>query len=154
VSRADALPDGWRPSADQLIWTSGSRSWERLARRGIWVNGCADGLGDVEPPAIDTLAGHHLTWLRLTHTGSGDAGALATYIVETPLADDLPARTHFYWTSGSVFRAAVARYPALRRAWHASGPGRTAAALRETLGDTAPASIWLDYEQWHRHVTS
>jgi hydroxymethylbilane synthase len=152
VSRADALPADWRPGVDRIIWTSGSRSWERLARRGIWVTGCADGLGDGEAPGADTLAGRELTWRRLTHSGSGDQVALATYHVETPLAEDLTSRTHFYWTSGSVFRAALARHPSLASAWHASGPGRTAAALRETLGEGAPTSTWLDYDQWLQHI--
>ena len=154
ISRADALPDGWRPSADRIIWTAGSRSWERLARRGIWVNGCAEGLGDTEMPGVDTIAGRTVSWLRLTHDASGDPAALATYTVETSLPDDLQTRTHFFWTSGSLFRRALTRFPSLASAWHASGPGRTAAALRETLGDRAQTSVWLDYDQWHRHVTS
>jgi hypothetical protein len=148
------LPEHWQPSADRVIWTAGSRSWERLARRGVWVNGCADGLGDTEAPGVDAIAGRTMNWLRLTHRDAADSSALATYTVETVLPEDLPARTHFFWTSGSVFRRALARFPSLATAWHASGPGRTAAALRETLGDRTSASVWLDYDQWHRHVTS
>jgi hydroxymethylbilane synthase len=155
ISRAEALPHDWRPSGDRIVWAAGSRTWERLARRGVWVNGCADGLGDAEAPGVDTIAGRTMSWLRLTHDASGnDPAALATYSVETPLPEDLASRTHFFWTSGSVLRRALARFPSLASAWHASGPGRTAAALRETLGDTAPTSVWLDYDQWHRHVTS
>ena len=154
VARADALPADWRPSSNRIIWTAGTRSWEKLAKRGVWVNGCADGLGEHEAPAVDRLAGRVLTWLRLTHDGVPGLDTLATYTVDAPLPAALDVRTHFYWTSGTVFRQALMRYPAIAGGWHASGPGRTADAIRETLGDGARASIWLDYHQWHRHVTS
>ncbi|MEO8069905.1 MAG: hydroxymethylbilane synthase [Acidobacteriota bacterium] len=154
VARADALPADWRPGPDQLVWVSGSRTWQKLAARGVWVHGSADGLGDAEAPNIDALAGHAISWRRLTHTASGDPDALATYVVEQELPADLAARSHFYWTSGSAFLQAVARYPALRSGWHASGPGRTARVLRDTLDAPARISIWLDYDQWHHAVTS
>lgn len=154
VSRAEALPDGWVPREDQLIWAAGSRTWDRLAARGVWVNGCADGLGDGEQPGVDLLAGRSIRWQRLTHAASGDPDALATYVVERVLPPDLSWRTHFFWTSGSAFLQALAAHPSLREAWHASGPGRTATVIRDTLGSSARASVWLDYDQWHRHVTS
>jgi len=137
-----------------VIWTAGTRSWEKLARRGIWVNGCADGLGEHEAPNVDRLAARTLTWLRLTHDGVPGPGTLATYAVDAPLPPDLTSRTHFYWTSGTAFREAITRDSAIAGRWHASGPGRTADVIRETLGTSARASIWLDYDQWHRHVTS
>jgi hydroxymethylbilane synthase len=153
VARADAVPDGSRPDTSRLIWAAGTRTWRRLAARGFWVHGCSDGLGDSEPAAIDSLAGRSVAWHRLTHTGSRDADAVATYAVETPLPDDLGSRTHFFWTSGTVFLDAVRRHPDIRHAWHGCGPGRTARTLRDTLGDPSHVSIWLDYEQWHQHVT-
>jgi hydroxymethylbilane synthase len=153
VARADALPAAWNVDEGRLVWTAGLRTWERLATRGVWVNGSAEGLGDQEPANVDALAGRQVAWRRLTHTGSADTDALATYVVEdeTP---DLSGRTHFFWTSGSAFARALARYPAIRSGWHASGPGRTARTIRDTLGSDARLSLWLDYEQWHTHVTS
>ena len=57
VARAEALPGDWDV-------TDGRRSSGRPAAargnaggRGVWVHGCADGLGDDEPPDIDALAG-------------------------------------------------------------------------------------------------
>jgi hypothetical protein len=51
-----------------------------------------------------------------------------------------------------VFLEALKRHPAIRQAWHGCGPGRTAQAVIEALDDPSRVSIWLDYEQWHRHV--
>ena len=61
-------------SPDTIVWAAGRQTWQRLAARGIWVHGCADGLGDDERPPIDLLAGRALSWIRLTHTGRRHRG--------------------------------------------------------------------------------
>ena len=154
IARAEALPGTWTVASDRLVWTAGTTTWRKLASRGIWVHGCADGLGDTEPPAADLLAGRPIRWRRLTHAAAadGDADALATYVVDDALPDDLPARTHFFWTSGVLARQALERWPALRDRWHGSGPGRTWQTLTEILGAAARARVWLDYEEWKRDV--
>ncbi len=154
IARADALPASFTPSGDHVVWTSGPRTWAKLAQRGIWVNGSADGLGDGERPDADALAGRPLRWIRLTHADTGDPDALATYVVRHDLPGDLPSRTHFFWTSGRLFREAIERFPSLREARHASGPGRTAAVIRDTLGPAAHVRVWLDYDQWLQTVLS
>lgn len=146
VSRAEALPAAWSIPADQLVWASGTMTWRKLAERGIWVHGCADGLGDGETPNIDRLAGCAVSWTRLTHAEAARPGDLATYRVTTRLPDDLEARTHFYWMSGTEFLRACERWPAIRGRSHASGPGRTADVVRQVVGPLA--GVWLTYEQW------
>lgn len=153
VARADAVPAGANLNGSH-VWVAGSRTWHRLASRGIWVHGSSEGLGDTEAPAIDVLAGRALEWHRLTHGGSDAPGAWPTYDVVINLPDDLPARTHFFWTSGSAFVEALSRYPSIRSGWHACGPGRTLATLRRELGPAGNLSVWLDYDSWLEHVTA
>jgi hydroxymethylbilane synthase len=155
VARAEALPEAWPIGEDQLVWAAGGRTWERLSARGVWVNGCADGLGDQETPDVDRLAGRRVEWQRVTHAASGDPQAIATYVVDQDVPADLDRRTHFFWTSGSLFLEALRRVPAIRRGWHASGPGRTARVVRDALGSDSDThfSIWLDYDQWHQALT-
>ena len=151
VARAEALPGDWQPSAGTLVWAAGAQTWRRLAERGVWVAGCADGLGD-ERPDVDVLAGRHVSWTRLTHAGVRDEDAIATYAVNVPMPDDLPARSHFFWTSGELFRTALKRWPSLRGAWHASGPGRTRDTILSELGDTSRYGVWLDRASWEKDV--
>ncbi|ODS58614.1 MAG: hydroxymethylbilane synthase [Acidobacteria bacterium SCN 69-37] len=153
VARAEAVPNGVQPDPSRLVWAAGTRTWRRLAARGVWVHGCSDGLGDGEAPALDTLAGRTVAWHRLTHARSGAADAFATYTVESPLPDDLPSRTHFFWTSGTLFLDALARHPEIRGAWHGFGPGHTSRVVRDTITDGSRLSVWLDYEQWHQHMS-
>jgi hydroxymethylbilane synthase len=152
VARAEALPDGWSIDRDTVVWVAGSQTWKRLAARGIWVNGSADGLGDDETPPVDVLAGRTVDWLRLTHDGAPRPDALATYRVETRLPEDLGTRSHFYWTSGSVFTQAVQRWPSIRNGWHASGPGRTREAIERELGSSDRVGVWLDRAAWERDI--
>jgi hydroxymethylbilane synthase len=153
VARAEALPASWPIGEDQLVWAAGGRTWDRLAARGVWVNGCADGLGDQELPDVDRLAGRTIEWRRVTHASTRDPRALATYVVEQDLPADLGERTHFFWTSGSLFLEALERYPTIRGGWHASGPGRTSRVVGDAVGSTGRFSVWLDYDQWHLAVT-
>jgi hypothetical protein len=83
-----------------------------------------------------------------------DPNALATYAVTEALPDDLGSRTHFFWTSGTLLRRALAECPAIRGGWHSSGPGRTWHALRETLGGSDRVRVSLDYDTWLREVTT
>ena len=152
VARADALPSTWEIPPDRLVWSAGVRTWERLAARGVWVHGCADGLGMSEPTDIELLAGRPSHWRRLTHAAAGVPGALATYVVDEPLPDDLSERSHFFWTSGTLFHRAVERWPRIRAAWHATGPGSTRRVVETAIGDTRRVGVWLDYDAWYREV--
>jgi hydroxymethylbilane synthase len=151
VARADAWPEGWSLNEATIVWAAGSTTWRRLAERGIWVNGCADGLGDDETPEVDVLAGRSLRWLILTHDRSDRSHALATYHVDAVLPDDLPSRSHFFWTSGDTFLRAVERWPSIRGCWHASGPGRTRQTIVATIG-AERTGVWIDRESWERDV--
>ena len=151
VARAEALPESWSVPRNVLVWAAGGTTWRKLAARGVWVNGCADGLGDDEAPNVDLLAGRPVNWLDLTHDHAPRPNALATYHVDVPLPDDLGRRSHFFWTSGELFRQAIDRWPAIRDGWHASGPGRT----RQTIAAmVAPerTGVWLDRESWERDI--
>jgi hydroxymethylbilane synthase len=154
IARADALPASWLTDRGdaRLVWVSGATTWRKLASRGVWVNGSAEGLGD-DAPAVRWLAGRDVRWHRLTHSGVTDDNALATYQVDEPLPADLASRTHFFWMSGTSFTRALAACPEIRQAWHGSGPGRTARAIREALGDTGRARVWLNYDQWFKEVS-
>ena len=153
VTRTEALPAGWQLTDRHLVWVSGLQTWQRLAQRGVWVHGGNDSLGDAEAPSVNTLAGHAVAWQRLTHQGSGDPEALATYVVERQLPRDLAERTHFFWTSATAFLEALAAHPSIRGGWHSSGPGRTARVIRENV-ESGHATVWLDYDQWHQNVSS
>jgi len=152
VARAEALPQAWQMTDPaRVVWTAGTTTWRKLAKRGVWVNGSSEGLGD-DAPDVRWLNGRQIDWHRLTHSGVAEPEAMATYHVDEVLPSDLDRKTHFFWTSGVSARRAFERWPSIRAGWHGSGPGRTARTLRELMGDTDRVGIWLDYDQWRQEV--
>lgn len=148
VARSEALPAAWKVAPDSLVWTGGLKTWKKLALRGVWVNGSAEGLGEQEPPRIETLAGE-LKWVKLTHAGASGAHgleSLPTYrLGQAECETDLLNRRYFFWTSGSIFRYALERNPWLRGMTHFCGPGNTARTLVE---EGIEPHIFLDHGQW------
>jgi hydroxymethylbilane synthase len=149
IAKADALPDDWPVDPNQVVWTSGAQTWQRLAQRGFWVNGCAESLGEHESPNIETLVGGELNWHKLTHADGYMDGAmanLATYRLVPKNGNlNLEGKTHFFWKSGSSFEYALALNPWLKRMTHSCGPGNTQRILSR---HGIEPHIFLGYGQW------
>ncbi|MFO1509030.1 MAG: hypothetical protein U1F31_04595 [Steroidobacteraceae bacterium] len=138
VARADAFPDGWPASAQQVVWTAGLTTWRKLAARGVWVSGSDESLGETGALAARHLFPHVRRWVKLTHAAGFDtphATRIATYRLEraAPL-EDITRHTHFFWRSGSQFLEYFRANPRLRDAWHGCGPGNTLAMIRAAIG--------------------
>ncbi|MBI1765293.1 MAG: hydroxymethylbilane synthase [Acidobacteria bacterium] len=152
IAKDSALPADWVVPPTQLIWVSGWETWRKLAARGIWVNGSAEGLGEQENPRIAALPGRAPAWLKLTHAESDTAGGMKT-LATYRLLPDAAAPTwqqfeqveYCYWSSGSAFQRALELYPALRNRVHFCGPGASPATLRAA---GVEPHICLDHEHW------
>jgi hydroxymethylbilane synthase len=149
IAKADALPDDWYPGAEQIVWASGLKTWKRLARRGVWVHGTAESLGEHEQPNISTLAGRNMKWLKLTHAGGFDDGAtetLATYrLTPKEVAPDFQGKKYLFWKSGSSFEHALSLNPEIKLMTHFCGPGNTQRILER---NGVEPHVFLDHTQW------
>ncbi|HSV32928.1 MAG TPA: hypothetical protein VLH87_02300, partial [Pyrinomonadaceae bacterium] len=154
VAKADALPDDGPGKVSKIIWASGLKTWERLAQRGVWVNGSAEGLGEQEPPGINTLAGAELAWLKLTHADRfawNGTNTLATYrLVPKDPTPDLRGRKYFFWTSGSGFERALSLNSWLPEMTHFCGPGNTEKILNK---HGVKPHIFLDHDEWLKEMS-
>lgn len=154
VARANALPAAYAPTDSQLVWSAGVSSWQALAKRGVWVNGCADGLGEQELTGVEYLLGHNVNWLRLTHqqAAQGDQSAVATYKIEPRrVSPDIQKCKYFFWMSGSAFERALELYPQVIAAGHhACGPGKTADVIRKVL--KVEPTVFLSWQDWRHAV--
>ena len=155
IAKADALPDDWYPETDQIVWASGVQTWKRLARRGVWVHGSAESLGEHEPQQIETLAGRELSWLKLTHAAGYDDGmvpTLATYRLKPKDGRvDLAGRKYFFWKSGSSFEHALSLNPWIKSMTHFCGPGNTQRILER---NGMRPHIFLDHAEWLRGMSA
>jgi hydroxymethylbilane synthase len=155
IAKADALPDDWCPAREQIVWAGGMQTWKKLARRGVWVHGSAEGLGEQEDEKIETLAGRKLNWLKLTHTRGYDEGAmpvLPTYqLAPNDHAPDLSGRKYFFWRSGSSFERALLLNPWLTSMTHFCGPGNTQGILKK---NGLSPFVFLDHGQWLEEMSA
>jgi hydroxymethylbilane synthase len=145
VAHSRALPTDAAPLLHgRAVWTSGTKSWFALAAQGVWVQGCAEGLGAeaaatlVAEPVLRLPASAE--WNVLTHSTAVDpwqagswagANVIATYAVADsalPASTELAAATHVFWSSTAQFERGRAMVGA--DAHHASGAGKTAEHIR------------------------
>jgi hydroxymethylbilane synthase len=181
VARDSAWPEGFHPRENTVVWSAGLRTWQKLAARGIWVNGSAEGLGEREPMLLDELlnallnpvlkaphgtkkTGSRPVVVKLTHDMAAhslvhknrDVSGMqvcATYrLVPRQTSIDLTGRTHFYWMSGTTFDRALELFPEIHGAIHCSGPGSTHEHLRSRLGSEGRIQIYLNIEDFRRSV--
>jgi hydroxymethylbilane synthase len=152
IAKDGALPAAWTVPPTQLVWASGWETWRKLAARGVWVNGSAEGLGEQENPNIATLHSQAPAWLKLTHQTSDTAGNMNTLPTYRLLPNATPPTwqqfeqvEYCFWSSGSAFQRALELYPALRARVHFCGPGSSQATLRAA---GVEPHICLDHEHW------
>lgn len=176
VANARALPAAWDAAWRRAqatgegprIWVSGTKSWEKLAARGLWVEGCGEGLGMESVRGQADVSVLRLppwrAWRVLTHEGAAqqttqvtEAGRTvdgprpwATYGLE-PAPREAPAglreATHVFWASGSQFDALNTFVSA--NAHQACGPGKTADKLQGR-----GVHVFPSVEEWKKWLTT
>lgn len=128
---------GWPPSLSWsgFLWCAGWTTWKKLARRGLWVHGCSEGLGAREDLREAILA-PGLRWATLTHAQSGNEGRgerLVTYDLR-PIPNAVePSGAKLHWSSAHLYEEALTRWPHLADKSHSCGPGKTWELLREKV---------------------
>lgn len=133
VSRAAAWPEG--ASFEGILWTAGLSTWKKMASKGFWVSGSAEGLGEKEDFRLSILA-PGLKWATLTH-GSAPAvqgsESIPTYDLVPRAQAVKPEGETLHWTSARLFEEALKRWPDLKDRRHSCGPGKTWDVLKTRI---------------------
>ncbi len=155
VSRAEA----WRPGLQaRWLWAAGLKTWKKLAAKGVWVHGSAEGLGESEEARIDVLCGRPPQWRMLTHEGaaeSDDASRTGVYKLNLKLKDqnkdqnwdqlqNQNSSLAWQWKSGSEFLLAFEKFPILAKHFHICGPGRSFEQIKNALGSDEKIFVELN----------
>lgn len=157
VAHSRALPD--HQTLDQKrVWTSGTPSWFRLAERGVWVEGCAEGLGWewLKPTLAEPILqlAPLREWSIMTHDVAvqdwNECRVFPTYHVEQKITQEaksaLGQATHVFWGSFSQFEMLKNEIPS--RVTHACGPGKTAAHLR--AAGVEDLNVFPSHQEWRK----
>ena len=151
ISRASSIEAGTAIDLSNVIWTSGIENWFKLAKKGIWVNGTSDSLGEEQSKPSSLLK--KVNWFLVSHidSESKDKKLIATYkLVPKKDIEDLSKYSHFYWMSISSFKEALKRFPSIENAEHSCGLGKTF----DELNKLYPNEIkpFINYEDWLEKV--
>lgn len=128
--------------ATKRVWVSGLKSWYKLAAKGIWVEGSVEYLGF---EYFQTFKNKLLLRMNdktafLTHAESSvqesETLPIACYTHQfREIPKKISESTHLYWSSGLPFSTVwsmlgTPEKQAFSKKVHASGSGKTAAAIR------------------------
>jgi len=156
IARKSALPEDALLSSTNIVWTSGLKTWKSLSKRGIWVNGCSDSMGEDFNPNISSLC--QLPWIKLTHSNSTESiikNVIYTYeLKEEENLPDFSNKKYFYWMSSSAFKLSITKNPEILDAFHACGPGNTFKEIQKMLKDPSKLSVHLSYDHWRRNLVN
>ena len=154
IARSSALPLNTYINSNNIIWTSGMKTWKSLAERGFWVNGTADGMGEDTEPNINNLTTY--PWIKLTHKTAPKTrikNVIHTYsLKELPINENISNKKFFYWMSSSAFNYVLKQYPEIINGYHACGPGNAYEAIKKVIKDPKHLEVVLSYKAWKKKL--
>ena len=154
ATRGNVLESKDKIDSSNILWTSGVKTWFQLAKKGFWVNGSFDSLGESQDN-LKFLSDNK--WIKLTHSSSLDFSIkerLFTYkLIKNKIDENLSKKTHFYWMSGSAFEYAIEEFPAILEKFHSCGPGNTYEIIKKNVTEDR-IKIFLNYEDWKNEITN
>ena len=150
VSRSNAIESANLIDDSNIIWTSGIDTWKSLAKKGYWVNGTSDSLGENNSPEESIFK--EVSWLKVSHKDNLNEAksVLSTYELNPlDVSERLLECDYFYWMSASSFELAIKKYPELKERNHACGLGKTFELIKEIVPNV---SAFLDFDSWNEAI--
>jgi hydroxymethylbilane synthase len=144
------------------LWASGTKTLKDLTKRGFWVNGCADGLGDAEIKnlrnskaialMIDTEAPLSVLSNDQAKSTLGEVIPCYTRVIEEKTDKNFEERINntdvFYWTSFFQYRAYVEKFPQIQNRIHATGLGITFKQFNDNNISVFPMAGMEEFKTW------
>ena len=152
VSRSNAIQSAGLIDDSNIIWTSGIDTWKSLAKKGYWVNGTSDSLGENNSPEESIF--QKVDWIKVSHKDNlnENKSVIATYeLSPLDVSERLLECDYFYWMSASSFELALKKYPELKGRNHACGLGKTFELIKKTVPNVC---AFLDFDSWNEAIRS
>lgn len=154
ISRKNVLDNCGNIHETNIIWSSGIECWKHATKKGIWVNGTSDSLGEENGINIENLIPQEYSFYKLSHrhTRSIRFTLIPTY--ELIFNEDLIKKTnlskksYFYWMSPLLFDKALEYFPEIINKNHSCGFGKTYDHLKSILPSSNKINCFFSYEDW------
>lgn len=128
VSKSEALPSDWIIQGNDIVWTAGLETWKKLRKKGLWVSGSQESLGeDFFDFPLELYPKHEAYKLAHKEGLQKQLPLIATYelVSKESQIPDLSSHRAFYWPSGSLFKACLKKNPQLLEKIHFCGLGNS-----------------------------
>ena len=154
ISRKNVLDNVHELKNSNYLWTSGLKCWYHAVKKGYWINGTSDSMGNHKLKDLKNFVSEQIPRFNLSHTKatSNNDELIPTYElkVNDNVLDNLSieGKKYFYWMSPVQFEVVVERYPEILNAKHSSGFGKTFDYLKTKLPNPSAIECFLSYEHW------
>lgn len=149
----------------KMVWASGTKTWYHLAKKGIWVEGCADGLGfdflsavfkcplvNIDKRQVQLLTNQS----SKKHWIKDGIKAAGTYELEGNLPEELKkeigAADIVFWTSFQQYE--LCKQILKEGVQHVCPSGKTAALLREAGLNPVIFPTIKSFIDWQKKMTN
>ena len=133
-----------------ILITSGLKTWRSSAKRGYWINGTSDSLGQSDTNNLKTLF-RNKSIIKLTFANEfvNNKNSIDLYELKDPkFPKDFEQRDSFFWMSPYAFKIAIKMYPGILNKRHSCGMGNTFDIIKEIVKDKKKLTPYLSYEHW------
>ncbi len=154
LSRKNVVDDCNLLSSSNVLWTSGIECWKYAVKKGLWISGSSDGLGEDEKRNINNFLPKGTKGFKLSNLSSKSKKyeLIPTYELIFDRKNikylKLNEKTYFFWMSPVQFDKAVEIFPSIIDKNHSCGIGRTYDHLLEKLPSSNKPKCFLTYSQW------
>jgi len=130
--------------------TSGVKTWKKAAKKGYWISGTSDSLGQYEITNMKSLFGAiNIIKLTFKNEFTTNSNSIDLYELKEPnFPEDIEERDNFFWMSPYAFKIAIKLYPSILKKHHSCGMGNTFDQIKEIIKDEKYLTPYLSYEHW------
>ena len=133
-----------------ILITSGIKTWRESVKKGYWINGTTDSMGQSELDQLGIItSGKDVIKLSFKENSSDKTDTIDLYeLLDPKFPRDFEEREEYFWMSSFAFSVALERYPAIIKKRHASGMGNTYNKIKKLIGQENEITPYLSYEHW------
>ncbi len=150
ITRKTVLKNKPAFSHSCILITSGIKTWRESVRKGYWINGTTDSMGQSELDHLGLIT-KNMDVIKLTfkENSSDKTDTIDLYeLLDPKFPKDFENREEYFWMSSFAFSVALERYPAIIKKRHASGMGNTYNKIKKLIGQDHDITPYLSYEHW------
>ena len=133
-----------------ILITSGIKTWRESVKKGYWINGTTDSMGQSELDHLGLITRcKDVIKLSFKENSNDKTDTIDLYELKDPkFPKDFEKREEYFWMSSFAFSVALKLYPSIIKKRHASGMGNTYNKIKKLIGQDNEITPYLSYEHW------